>query len=198
MYKFKRFTPRVTMGNASRHAQKLKDKMMETAASMNPLKLMKMIKEYDLNSAQMQKAREIKKSLIDSFASGESKNELTEAETQTITEQIEKKIPNIFKKFDKKKRKIIISKVGEALKTAGAGAALAAGTLVISPFILVGLILTAVVQLHNVMVNGGSKTRRRRRKKAKKNRKTHKRKQKRKTHKRKHKRKQKRKTRRRR
>jgi hypothetical protein len=198
MYKFKRFTPRVTMDNASRHAQKLKDKMMETAASMNPLKLMKMIKEYDLNSAQMQKAREFKKSLIDSFASGESKNELTKDQTQTITEQIEKKIPNIFKKFDEKKRKIIISKVGEALKTAGAGAALAAGTLVISPFILVGLILTAVAQLHYVMVNGGSKTRRRRRKKAKKNRKTHKRKQKRKTHKRKHKRKQKRKTRRRR
>ena len=172
MYKFKRFTPRVTMGNASRHAQKLKDKMMETAASMKKLKLMKMIKEYDLNSAQMQKAREFKKSLIDSFASGESKNELTEAETQTITEQIEKKIPNIFKKFDKKK--LPIRMVGEALKTAGAGAALAAGTLVISPFILVGLILTAVVQLHNVMVNGGSKTRRRRRKKAKKNRKTHK------------------------
>jgi hypothetical protein len=197
MYKFKRFTPRVTMDNASRHAQKLKDKMMETAASMNPLKLMKKIKEFDLDSTQMQKAREFKKSLIDSFASGESKNELTKDQTQTITEQIEKKIPNIFKKFDEKKRKIIISKVGEALKTAGAGAALAAGTLVISPFILVGLILTAVAQLHYVMVNGGSKTRRRR-KKAKKNRKTHKRKQKRKTHKRKHKRKQKRKTRRRR
>jgi hypothetical protein len=172
-----------------------KNKINVPTASMNPLKKLKL--KYNLNDAQFEKAREFKKSLIDSFASGESKTKLTEAETQTITESLKKKIPNIFKKFDEKKRKIIISKVGEALKTAGAGAALAAGTLVISPFILVGLILTAVAQLHYVMVNGGSKTRRRR-KKAKKNRKTHKRKQKRKTHKRKHKRKQKRKTRRRR
>ena len=189
---------KMKQSSAFSHMNKLKTKIGKTTASMNPLKLMKMIKEFDLNSTQMQKAQKFKNSLVNSFASGESKTNLTEAETQTITESLKKKIPKIFEKFDEKKRKIIISKVGEALKTAGELAPIAGVTLVLSPFILVGLILTAVAQLHSSMMNGGAKTRRRRRKKAKKNRKTHKRKQKRKTHKRKHKRKQKRKTRRRR
>lgn len=174
----------------------MKSHMNKLKTSMNPLKKLK--EKYKLNDAQFEKAQKFKNSLVNSFASGESKTNLTEAETQTITESLKKKIPNIFKKFDEKKRKIIISKVGEALKTAGELAPIAGGALVLSPFILVGLILTAVAQLHSNMMNGGAKTRRRRRKKAKKNRKTHKRKQKRKTHKRKHKRKQKRKTRRRR